>query len=277
MKILSSLLASATFGLILVSSATAETIDKNKVYFKAPINFAGTGCSSGTISVAGADTNTLSILFDSYDAGKDSSSKRKRVSCNFAVPVHVPEGYQISVMTADWQGFAQGKTSLHRKYFFAGQPHSPWKITRFNAPDGIDFLETDRKMHKSLSSSKCGEDRMIRINSAIRALKPNSYIAVDTLDLANKVEFQLQWQKCDQEQEDTDENSEEPKKDDQDSEIDQKDDYQEENKADGDSSPEVGDKDLDDKQTDKADQSNESNKQDDYPQDKKKKSLLWIQ
>jgi hypothetical protein len=42
----------------------------------------------------------------------------------------------------------------------------------------------------------CGENVILRINSAVRALEDDSYIAVDTLDLQNKVELHLKWEKC---------------------------------------------------------------------------------
>ena len=194
MKILPTMIASAILGLGLTSGANA--VDNNSVYFKAPLDFAGTGCPSGSTAVAGENTDTLSILFDSYDAGKDSVSGKKRVACSFAVPVHVPEGMQVSVMKADWQGFVEGKGELRRKYFFAGQPNEPWEVSTFDQPAGYNFTETDARLHGSLSYSECGEDKMIRINSSIRAKGSNSYMAVDTLDLKNKVVFKLQWRAC---------------------------------------------------------------------------------
>ncbi len=196
MKILPTMIASAVLGLTLTSGASAVDVDNNSVYFKAPLNFAGTGCPANSTAVAGENTDTLSILFDSYDAGKDSVSGKRRVACSFAVPVHVPSGLQVSVMTADWQGFVEGKGELRRKYFFAGQPNQPWEVSKFNKPAGYDFTETDAQLHGSLSFSECGEDKMIRINSNIRAKGSNSYMAIDTLDLKNKVVFKLQWRTC---------------------------------------------------------------------------------
>ena len=193
MKILSTVIATTVLSFALGANASAAT---DPVYFKAPLNFAGTGCPAGSIAVTGENTDTLSILFDAYDAGKDSTSGKRRVACNFAVPVHVPQGYQVSIMTADWQGFAEGKTELRRKYFFAGNPNRPWEVSRFNDPNGVNFLETDKRLHRSLSFSACGKDKTIRINSSIRAKRSNAYIAVDTLDLQNTVKFHLQWRTC---------------------------------------------------------------------------------
>lgn len=192
MKMLSPFVASLVLGLTV--SATANAADS--VYFKSPINFAGTGCKADSVAVTGENSTTLSILFDAYDAGKTSASGLRRTSCNFAVPVHVPQGYQVSVLKADWQGFAEGKTELRRKYFFAGHPNQPWSVSNFNDSNGINYLKTDGRIHRSLSFSKCGKDKILRINSSIRAKGKNSYIAVDTADLSNKVIFRVQWRRC---------------------------------------------------------------------------------
>ncbi len=193
MKVLSTMVATTVLGLALGSGAASAN---DPVYFEYPLNFAGTGCPAGSANVTGEGSNTLSILFDSYDAGKDSTTGKKRVACSFAVPVHVPQGYQVSVLTADWQGFVEGKGELRRKYFFAGQPNVPWEVNSYNKPAGYDFTETDARLHSSLSFSACGADKVIRINSSIRAKGSNSYMAVDTLDLKNKVIFHLQWKTC---------------------------------------------------------------------------------
>lgn len=93
-------------------------------------------------------------------------------------------------MTSDWRGYAEGTTELFREYFIVGQ-RGPKKTSN---PTG-NYVERDNLMHASWSP--CGAGNVImRINSAVRAARPNSYIAVDTVDLQNKVVFQMKWQKC---------------------------------------------------------------------------------
>ena len=191
MKILSAIATTALFSMAMTSTASASA-----VFFKSPINFAGTGCPAGSVAVTDANTATMSLLFDSYDAGADSVSGVKRSSCNFAVPVHVPQGYQVSVMTADWQGYAEGKVQLKRKYFFAGQPRAPWITSNINSRHGTDFLKSDKMLHRTLTWGACGRSVNLRINSNLRARGRGSYAAVDTLDLQNKVKFHLKWRRC---------------------------------------------------------------------------------
>lgn len=185
MKALKVALASAALALF-ASQADAQVI------FKAPMEFAGTGCKPGSYTFAGDGTDTLTVMFSAYDAGNPASqaaSGMQRTSCNFAVPVQVPAGYQVSTMTSDWRGFAKGSTQLRREYFFAGQ-RGPAKTTK---PSG-NFVERDDLAHATFS--KCGGDVMLRINSSTNATGPNSYIAVDTVDLQNKVVFQVKWRSC---------------------------------------------------------------------------------
>ncbi len=185
----------AIFLIALLALFASQAAAADPVYFRAPLNFAGTGCPAGTIAVSGENTDTLTVMFDQYDAAKPKSnaaSKMWRTSCNFAVPVHVPQGFQASIMTIDWMGYAEGQTELRRKYFFAGSPFGPSKVDH---PVG-DYVLRDAQGHVSVVWSKCGTDVQLRLNSSIKAKSNPSYIAVDTVDLKNKIIFQVQWQKC---------------------------------------------------------------------------------
>lgn len=180
--------------LVLFASQAANAADP--VFFKAPISIAGTGCAPGSISTVGENTATLSVLFAGYDAGAHAVSGLPRSACNFAVPVHVPQGMQLSVMTADWMGYAKGSATLKRKYFLAGQPAQPWLTNNYSSAAGTDFTATDGLMHGTVTTGCHGGEFNLRINSEIRANTPASYAAVDTLDLKNKVVFHLNWMPC---------------------------------------------------------------------------------
>jgi len=166
-----------------------------QVTFSAPIQFAGTGCKLGSsFSFTGQGTNTMTVMFSAYDAAKPASraaSKMERTSCNFAVPINVPPGYQVSLMTADWRGYTEKSTQISREYFIAGQ-RGPSRTT---SPSG-NFTESDHLIFGSWNS-KCGAGKVtMRINSSVRAVSNPSYIAVGTEDLQNKVVFYLNWRKC---------------------------------------------------------------------------------
>jgi hypothetical protein len=191
MKALRITLASA----LLAFAATQATAQQSP-YFKAPMEINGTGCSPSDITVTGENSATMTIMFSKYDAAKPLSkavSQMERTSCNFAVPVHVPAGFQVSTLTADWMGYAEGSVELFRRYFFAGTP-MPGKISR---PSG-NFIERDEKLYGTVTNSPCGRDVQLRINSSVTAKSNPSYIALDTIDLQTKpkVILKLNWQAC---------------------------------------------------------------------------------
>ena len=192
MKILTTIIATAVLGLGLASSVQARPA----VYFKNPINFAGTGCKAGSVSVSGANSATLSVLFDAYDAGKDSLSGLRRSACSFSVPIKVPRGLQISHLTADWEGYVEGRGQLSRKYFLAGRPYNSWKRNTYRKPRGGNFTKRDNIYHASFATGCNGGTYNLRINSQIRAMGRNSYAAVDSADLKNRIKLLLRFRPC---------------------------------------------------------------------------------
>ncbi|CAK8722798.1 DUF4360 domain-containing protein [Candidatus Electrothrix gigas] len=166
------------------------------VYFKSPIKFRGTGCPQGTYTVSGENTDTITIMFGQYDAAKpprNAASGMFRTSCNFVVPVSVPSGYQLANITANWRGYAEGKTKLHREYFFANQ-----RGPSINSRPTGDYTLQDNLMHNIWWSCNRGDVPM-RINSSIRAQGNPSYIVMDQMDIKQQdggVTFRLKWRKC---------------------------------------------------------------------------------
>ena len=182
------------FALVAMTLFAGQAFAGPPVYFKAPVEFRGTGCPGhDSVTVAGENTDTMTIMFNQFDAARpkdNAASGMMRTACNFRVPVHVPDGFQVSHLTADWRGYAEGETRLRREYFFAGQ-RGPSKASK---PKG-DFILTDKLMHAIWSD--CQErDVPMLINSSVQAGGKNSYIAVDTADLKNKIVFRLQWREC---------------------------------------------------------------------------------
>jgi hypothetical protein len=183
------------FALVVLTVFAGQAFAGPPVYFKAPVKFRGTGCPGpNSVSVSGEGTDTMTVLFDQFDAARpknNAASGMMRTSCSFVVPVHVPQGLQVSTMTADWRGYAEGKTKLHREYFFAGQrgPRAD------DSPKG-DFTLRDNLAHGTVVWGKCGADVPMRINASVRATSNPSYIAVDTVDLKNKIVFHLKWKNC---------------------------------------------------------------------------------
>ncbi len=164
--------------------------------FNGTVEFAGTGCGTGLYapSVSGDGTDTLSILFSKYDAADpaaDAASGLQNASCNFAVPIHVPAGYQISELKADWRGFSAGPTEFFREYFFAGKTG----IRKTSNPYS-DFTEQDQNIKFSSCAENGEKDIILRINSSIKAMGSENYnyIVIDSVD--QSLILKLQIEKC---------------------------------------------------------------------------------
>jgi hypothetical protein len=108
--------------------------------------------------------------------------------------VHVPNGFQVSLMTADYRGFVEGRAELRRSYFFAGEV-GPALVTPFNG-GAREYTERDNLTTTSHTFARCGQDVNLRVQSRITTKSNNSSISVDSLDLNNGMVFQLQYQRC---------------------------------------------------------------------------------
>lgn len=178
-------------GLLLTLSAPENAVPagNSHVYFKTP-TIAGSGCPAGSTSVAiNPDGSTISILFSSYFA------KPGNKSCNIAIPIHVGDGFQVSTMVADFEGYIEGKGELHRSYFFPGNRSRP-KKSIVSSKTGDNFTIRDNLIPMSKVWSKCSSNVNMRINSRIRTANKNSFITIDSLDLSKGLVLNLQYRRC---------------------------------------------------------------------------------
>ena len=189
MKAFPAFLGAMAFLTIAAAQSASAAPNPNTVYFADPA-YGGSGCPQGTASYSlTPDGQILTMLFDSYFADP------VRKTCNISIPVHVPNGFQVSTISADYRGFAQGKGELKRSYFFAGDT-GPSFTDVLGTPSGLTYLKSDNLIATSNSWSRCGQDVNLRINSAVRGLTRNSMIGVDSLDLKEGIIFHLQYRTC---------------------------------------------------------------------------------
>jgi hypothetical protein len=167
--------------------------------------YGGTGCPGGSVSATlSPDATSLSLLFDSYlvEAGGDTGKKFDRKSCNIAIPVHVPQGISVSVLSIDYRGYnnfsAGADSQFNVEYFFAGA-RGPTFTQKFKGPKDEDYLIHNELTAQTIVWSKCGADVNLRTNSSIRVNTKNNQQAlatVDSQDVSAAIVYQLQWKKC---------------------------------------------------------------------------------
>ncbi|MCB0364881.1 MAG: DUF4360 domain-containing protein [Bdellovibrionaceae bacterium] len=168
------------------------------------VGYGGNGCPAGSASITlSPDASTLSILFDQYMA-EAAPRKFARKSCNISVPVHVPQGYSVSLMKIDYRGFNMlprgAYSDFNVEYFFAGQ-RGPKMTRRFRGEQAEEYLIQDGLVASAMVWSACGADVNLRVNSSImvnntRNRSEDALMTVDSVDIKSGIVYHLAWRTC---------------------------------------------------------------------------------
>ncbi len=193
-------------GLVALSTlAMAGTASaQNDIALGTP-GYGGTGCPSGSVSATlSPDNKALSIIFDAYQVSAGGTTGRSfdRKSCNVAIPVSVPEGYSVAVLSVDYRGYnrlpPRAASQFNVEYFFAGSRGPAFRRNFYGALDS-DFLINNALVVQSMVWSACGADVNLRTNSSMRVSTVNNAEAmatVDTQDVNAAIVYRLSWRRC---------------------------------------------------------------------------------
>lgn len=167
--------------------------------------YGGSGCPSGSVSATlSPDAKTLSLIFDQYEvsAGGMTGRTYDRKSCNVAIPVHVPNGYSISVLSVDYRGYNhlpyRGTSQFNVEYFFAGGRGPAFRRSFWGSLDS-DYFINNQLTAESMVWSPCGADVNLRTNSSMRVATYNNAEAsatVDSEDVNAAIVYHLQMRRC---------------------------------------------------------------------------------
>lgn len=194
-KILCSLLAATT---LLSSAAFADSITLGEP------GYGGNGCPSGSASVTlSPDAKSLSIIFDEFMVEAGGRNKIARKSCNIAIPVHVPQGYSVSVIDVDYRGYVslprQAQARFSAEYFLAGI-RGPRFMKTFQGQTDEDYVISNELGVEALVWSRCGADVNLRVNSSmlVRTNRQGdeALATVDSADFNAGIIYHLQWKRC---------------------------------------------------------------------------------
>lgn len=167
--------------------------------------YGGSGCPAKSLSLSiDQEAGGLSLRFDKYAAQLvKNGSRNVRVTCNMAIPLHIPQGISVSVIAVDYKGYLsipkKGQARFTTEYFFAGS-----KGPRFDRifPGGSEgpFSILDGVVLESQVWSKCGEDTILRLNSAVvlsaTKKRDEGVFSIDSADIASGIVYKLQTKKC---------------------------------------------------------------------------------
>ena len=168
--------------------------------------YGGTGCPANTAAIAlSPDAQSLSILFDSYvvEAGGFSGRQTARKTCNIAIPVHVPQGFSVSIFQVDYRGFNDLPYGAYSRfgveYFFAGSRGPSYRKTFYGQTMGEYLLNNTLSATASVWSP-CGADVNLRVNSSMLVRTNRSMqeamSTVDSVDVNAGLVYHLRWRRC---------------------------------------------------------------------------------
>lgn len=167
--------------------------------------YGGTGCPAGTASaVLSPDNKALTLIFDEFVVEAGGASRTlERKSCNVAIPVHIPQGFSVSVIAVDYRGYVslpvQASARLTAEYFLAGS-QGPRFDKMFIGKTDTDYKFSNKLDVNATVWSACGADTILRVNAAM-LVKTNRYndqatATVDSADFKTGILYQLQWKRC---------------------------------------------------------------------------------
>lgn len=191
------LLTGATLAFVATPSTAADTISLGTP------SYGGSGCPGGSAATSvSPDGQSLSILFDSYVVEAGGYNPRvARKSCNLSIPVHVPNGFSISLIGADYRGFVDvprgGGARLDAEYFFAGQ-RGPAFSHNFNGGYSNTYTRSHNLAAVSNVWSRCGDDVNLRANTGmlVRAPRGEGLATVDSADFKAGIVYHIRYRAC---------------------------------------------------------------------------------
>jgi len=172
------------------------------------LTYGGTGCPQGSVgSAVSEDQSIMTLIFDSYEAsiGPGVAKTENRKNCQLNVNLLYPGGFQYSILSADYRGYAsvdQGVTgTLKSTYYFSGSTSQTITSYSFQGPVvGANYLKHDQADSTSIVWSPCGANGLLNVNSQVQLTSNNAsatgLLTTDSIDLSFKTVVYIQWRTC---------------------------------------------------------------------------------
>ena len=148
----------------------------------------------------------MTLIFDSYVAsiGPGISVVENRKNCQLNINIHYPPGFQFSLFSADYRGYAgldAGVSGVQKStYYFSGQTAQCSTETDFTGPVSQDYLFHDVAKSTSVVWSPCGAEGLLNINSQVRLTSRNpkagGELTTDSIDTKFTQILYFNWQRC---------------------------------------------------------------------------------
>lgn len=162
---------------------------------------AGSGCPADSAQLEFQPRQaSFKLRINELELGT-AQGQATHITCNLAITVTVPTGYQVSILPLHFAGNLTGNglsIELRREYFFAGTTGTP-QVSRFALPKDSQFEISDSlKNEDALQWSSCGQDTNIRVNTRIlvKGGEGQAKLKISSTDTAQAALFKLNYRAC---------------------------------------------------------------------------------
>ena len=165
--------------------------------------YGGPGCPAGTASAAVTGGGTqLTVKFSRYRvmAGGSSGKSFDRKACSLAIPVAVPAGYSVAVLSVDLSGYTElpaGASATFRLEEFLPGGQGPVFSRDVAGPKKGKFTASSKAVATVWSA--CGTSVSMRTNTSllVRAAGGKSASAsVRSQDVSTAIVYRLKYRRC---------------------------------------------------------------------------------
>lgn len=162
---------------------------------------AGSGCPAGSEQFElQPQAASFKLSLNELAIGT-TQDQQGNITCNLAIPVTVPNGYQVSLIPLHFTGNLSGNglsIELRRAYFFAGSTGTP-QVSHLALPIDSQFSISDSvDPEDTLQWSNCGQDTNIRVNLRLRIKggEGQANLKISSTDKAEPTLFKLNYRVC---------------------------------------------------------------------------------
>lgn len=190
--------------------------EKKGHHHRKDVVFTGAGCPKDTSAILESDDgSSVSVLFSDFaaEAGGETKQPAVRSTCDFTLPIKIPEGMSLAVYKIDYRGFhtvpQQGKGSLEIEYDLGNDKdrhRSPRYRKHFQGPRTGDYTLTDTLDQRDMKFIGCaGGTINLNVRAVVLAESDKDLnqatFALDTVDAASGdlvggLTYKMQFKKC---------------------------------------------------------------------------------
>jgi len=197
-----SLVATVFATLVALSAISSPAIAAPALKLGKPA-YGGPGCPAGTASasVTGGGTQ-LTVKFSQYQvaAGGSTGKSFDRKACSLSIPVSVPAGYSVAVVSVDLSGYTNlpsGATASFRLEEFLPGGKGPVFSSDIKGPKKGKFTASANAAATVWSA--CGTSVTMRTNTSLMVKASGGKAAsasIRTQDVSTAIVYRLKYRSC---------------------------------------------------------------------------------